>query len=200
MESKNIVYIVDDDPDVLDATCMLLESTGFETQRFNSAMSFLNSINQNSQGCIVLDVRMPNMSGLKLQSEIMRREICLPIIFITGHGDVPMAVEAMKNGALEFFQKPFRDQEFIDCVYGALDINQQSLNNLNRVHSIQRRIATLTKREQQIMQYMTEGHITKVIADKLAISPRTVETHRARVMEKMQAKTLAQLIHMVMET
>ncbi len=200
MESKNIVYIVDDDPDVLDATCMLLESTGLETQRFNSAMSFLNSINQNSQGCIVLDVRMPNMSGLKLQSEIMRREICLPIIFITGHGDVPMAVEAMKNGALEFFQKPFRDQEFIDCVYGALDINQQSLNNLNRVHSIQRRIATLTKREQQIMQYMTEGHITKVIADKLAISPRTVETHRARVMEKMQAKTLAQLIHMVMET
>ena len=200
MESKNIVYIVDDDPDVLDATCMLLESTGLETQRFNSAMSFLNSINQNSQGCIVLDVRMPNMSGLKLQSEIKRREICLPIIFITGHGDVPMAVEAMKNGALEFFQKPFRDQEFIDCVYGALDINQQSLNNLNRVHSIQRRIATLTKREQQIMQYMTEGHITKVIADKLAISPRTVETHRARVMEKMQAKTLAQLIHMVMET
>jgi len=200
MESKNIVYIVDDDPDVLDATCMLLESTGLETQRFNSAMSFLNSINQNSQGCIVLDVRMPNMSGLKLQSEIMRREICLPIIFITGHGDVPMAVEAMKNGALEFFQKPFRDQEFIDCVYGALDINQQSLNNLNRVHSIQRRLATLTKREQQIMQYMTEGHITKVIADKLAISPRTVETHRARVMEKMQAKTLAQLIHMVMET
>ena len=200
MESKNIVYIVDDDPDVLDATCMLLESTGLETQRFNSAMSFLNSINQNSQGCIVLDVRMPNMSGLKLQSEIMRREICLPIIFITGHGDVPMAVEAMKNGALEFFQKPFRDQEFIDCIYRALDINQQSLNNLNRVHSIERRIATLTKREQQIMQYMTEGHITKVIADKLAISPRTVETHRARVMEKMQAKTLAQLIHMVMET
>jgi len=200
MESKNIVYIVDDDPDVLDATCMLLESTGLETQRFNSAMSFLNSINQNSQGCIVLDVRMPNMSGLKLQSEIKRREICLPIIFITGHGDVPMAVEAMKNGALEFFQKPFRDQEFIDCIYRALDINQQSLNNLNRVHSIERRIATLTKREQQIMQYMTEGHITKVIADKLAISPRTVETHRARVMEKMQAKTLAQLIHMVMET
>ena len=200
MESKNIVYIVDDDPDVLDATCMLLESTGLETQRFNSAMSFLNSINQNSQGCIVLDVRMPNMSGLKLQSEIKRREICLPIIFITGHGDVPMAVEAMKNGALEFFQKPFRDQEFIDCIYRALDINQQSLNNLNRVHSIERRIATLTKREQQIMQYMTEGHITKVIADKLAISQRTVETHRARVMEKMQAKTLAQLIHMVMET
>lgn len=199
MESKNIVYIVDDDPDVLDATCMLLESTGLETQPFNSAMSFLNSINHNSQGCIILDVRIPNMSGLKLQAEIKRRNINLPVIFITGHGDVPMAVEAMKNGALEFFQKPFRDQEFIDCVHRALDINQHSINDFNRAHSIQRRIATLTKREQQIMQYMIDGHITKVIADKLAISPRTVETHRARVMKKMQAKTLAQLIHMVME-
>lgn len=199
MESNNTIFIVDDDPDVLDATCMLLESTGLKTQPHHSAQSFLKSINQQSRGCIILDVRMPNMSGLELQTEIKSRQINLPVIFITGHGDVPMAVEAMKNGALEFFQKPFRDQEFIDCVNRALDINNQRIDNLNHVHSIQRRIASLTKREQQIMQYMIEGHITKVIADKLAISPRTVETHRARVMEKMQAKSLAHLIHMAME-
>jgi len=199
MESKNTIFIVDDDPDVLDATCMLLESTGLQTESHSSAKSFLETINQKSRGCIILDVRMPNMSGLELQTEIKRRKINLPIIFITGHGDVPMAVEAMKNGALEFFQKPFRDQEFIDCVHHALEINDQSISNFNHMHSIQRRIETLTRREQQIMQYMIEGHITKVIADKLAISPRTVETHRARVMEKMQAKTLAQLIHMAME-
>jgi two-component system, LuxR family, response regulator FixJ len=199
MDTNNIVYIVDDDPDVLDATCMLLESTGLQTRPYSSARSFLKNIKQSARGCIILDVRMPNMSGLTLQAEIKRRKINLPVIFITGHGDVPMAVEAMKNGALEFFQKPFRDQEFIDCVNRALDINQDRIDNLNRTHSIQRRMATLTKREQQIMQYMIDGHITKVIAHKLAISPRTVETHRARVMEKMQAKTLAQLIHMVIK-
>ena len=200
MNSNQIVYIVDDDSDVADSMSMLLESTGLRTQQHHSANEFLQKGIAQLVGCLILDVRMPDMNGLELQQEIKRRNANLPVVFVTGHGDVPMAVQAMKNGALEFLQKPFREQEFIDCVNRALKANSDALNGHNRLRSIQTRIDSLTKREDEIMRLIAAGNITKVVAAKLNISPRTVEIHRARAMEKMQAKTLAQLVQMVVET
>lgn len=199
MNNSQTVYIVDDDSDVADSMSMLLESTGLRTQQYHSAEKFLQSTVAQLVGCLILDVRMPDMNGLELQQEIKRRNVNLPVVFVTGHGDVPMAVQAMKNGAVEFLQKPFREQEFIDCVNRALKANSDALNGHNRLRSIQARIDSLTKREQEIMRLIAAGNITKVIAAKLSISPRTVEIHRARAMEKMQAKTLAQLVQMVVE-
>ena len=199
MNNSQTVYIVDDDSDVADSMSMLLESTGLRTQQYHSAEEFLQNGVTQLVGCLILDVRMPDMNGLELQQEIKLRNANLPVVFVTGHGDVPMAVQAMKNGALEFLQKPFREQEFIDCVNRALKANNDALNGHNRLRSIQARIDSLTKREQEIMRLIAAGNITKVVAAKLSISPRTVEIHRARAMEKMQAKTLAQLVQMVVE-
>ena len=199
MDANQTVHIVDDDSDVADSMSMLLESTGLRTQQYHSAEEFLRNPIDLLMGCLILDVRMPDMNGLDLHQEIKRSNPNLPVVFVTGHGDVPMAVQAMKNGALEFLQKPFRDQEFIDCVNRALKTNSKALNGLNRRCSIQVRIESLTKREYEIMRLIAEGNITKVVAVKLNISPRTVEIHRARTMEKMQAKTLAQLVQMVVE-
>jgi len=199
MAAEQRVYIVDDDRDVADAMSMLLESTGLQTRLYSSAQDFMQRYIAQLAGCVVLDVRMPNINGLELQQEIRRDNPNLPVVFVSGHGDVPIAVQAMKNGALEFLQKPFRDQEFIDCIYRALNLNNDALNQRNRLNSIQARINSLTKREYEIMHLITEGNLTKVIADKLNISPRTVEIHRARTMEKMEAKTLAQLVQMVVE-
>lgn len=199
MNANQTVYIVDDDADVADSMSMLLESTGLRTQQYHSAEEFLKNPINLLMGCLILDVRMPDMNGLDLHQEIKRRNANLPVVFVTGHGDVPMAVQAMKNGALEFLQKPFRDQEFIDCVNRALKANNEALNGLNRRRSIQARIDSLTKREYEIMGLIAAGNITKVMAAKLNISPRTVEIHRARTMEKMQAKTLAQLVQMIVE-
>ena len=199
MNTKQTVYIVDDDPDVADSMSMLLESTGLRTEQYHSAEEFLKTPIDLLVGCLILDVRMPDMSGLDLHQEIKRNNANLPVVFVTGHGDVPMAVQAMKNGALEFLQKPFRDQEFIDCVNRALKTNSEALDEINRRRSIQARIDSLTKREYEIMRLIAAGNITKVVASKLSISPRTVEIHRARTMEKMQAKTLAQLVQMVVE-
>ena len=199
MDANQTVHIVDDDSDVADSMSMLLESAGLRTQQYHSAEEFLRNPIDLLMGCLILDVRMPDMNGLDLHQEIKRSNPNLPVVFVTGHGDVPMAVQAMKNGALEFLQKPFRDQEFIDCVNRALKTNSKALNGLNRRRSIQVRIESLTKREYEIMRLIAEGNITKVVAVKLNISPRTVEIHRARTMEKMQAKTLAQLVQMVVE-
>jgi len=199
MNTKQTVYIVDDDSDVADSMSMLLESTGLRTEQYHSAEEFLKTPIDLLVGCLILDVRMPDMSGLDLHQEIKRNNANLPVVFVTGHGDVPMAVQAMKNGALEFLQKPFRDQEFIDCVNRALKTNSEALDEINRRRSIQARIDSLTKREYEIMRLIAAGNITKVVASKLSISPRTVEIHRARTMEKMQAKTLAQLVQMVVE-
>ncbi|ETN92891.1 Transcriptional regulatory protein FixJ [Gammaproteobacteria bacterium MOLA455] len=199
MNTEQTVYIVDDDSDVADSMSMLLESTGLRTEQYHSTEEFLKIPIDRLVGCLILDVRMPDMSGLDLHQEIKRSNANLPVIFVTGHGDVPMAVQAMKNGAVEFLQKPFRDQEFIDCVHRALKTNSEALDEVNRRRSIQARIDSLTKREYEIMRLIAAGNITKAVASKLSISPRTVEIHRARTMEKMQAKTLAQLVQMVVE-
>jgi len=161
MKANQTVYIVDDDSDVADSMSMLLESTGLRTQQYHSAEEFLKNPIDLLMGCLILDVRMPDMNGLDLHQEIKRNNANLPVVFVTGHGDVPMAVQAMKNGAVEFLQKPFRDQEFIDCVNRALKANSETLNYLKRRRSIQARIDSLTKREHEIMRLIAA-----------AISPR----------------------------
>ncbi len=196
MIKQQSVFIVDDDSDVLDAMSVLLRSNGLTPRAFPSAYEFLSNYHD-EHGCLLLDVRMPDMSGLELQRHMKNRGIELPIIFITGHGDVPMAVDAMKNGALEFVQKPFRDQELLDCIYNALELNQRTSEEREYIRKIQTRIHSLTRREHEVMEHMVAGEITKVIAADLGVSPRTAELHRARVMEKMGVRTLAQLVQMV---
>lgn len=199
MARAQTVFIIDDDPDVLDAMSMLLHSNGLPTRAYNSATGFLRDLQSGEQGCLVLDVRLPGVSGLELQQQLKRRGISLPIIFITGHGDVPMAVQTMKNGALDFLQKPFRDQDLLEAIYRSLELNQHNSEELAQIQEIQACIDNLTRRECEVMQHMVAGDITKVIAADLGVSPRTAELHRARVMEKMQVKTLAQLVQMVMQ-
>lgn len=199
MEQTEIVHIVDDDPDVLDAMAMLLDSNGLATKAYRSAREFLDNCPSRTNGCLVLDIRMPDISGLELQKQLHDKKLNLPTIFITGHGDVPMAVQAMKSGALDFLQKPFRDQELLDCIYRALECNKRRCQELASRHDIKTCIQNLTKREYEVMQRMVAGDITKVIADKLNVSPRTIDIHRARVMEKMKVKTLAQLVQKAMQ-
>lgn len=196
-----IVHIVDDDDAVRDSLSILLDSVDIANAGYPSAAVFLTSLERagmsNQFGCVLLDVRMPGMSGLECQQELIALKCTLPIIFLTGHGDVPMAVEAMKNGALEFIQKPFREQELLDCIQKALLNNQQAQQELQYAKEIKTRLALLTKREKQVMQRVIAGQANKNIASELNLSQRTIEIHRANVMEKMQAKSLAQLVTMV---
>lgn len=194
---QQTVYVIDDDEPVRDALGMLIRSIGLEVKTYESAVAFLEHYDGEDRGCLVLDIRMPLMSGLELQDELISRHSTLPIIFISGHGDIPMAVKAVKKGAMDFFSKPFHDQELLDGVQSALrenlDINEKVTNQIR----IASRRATLTKRENQVLALIAEGVANKVIAIDLNISQRTVEVHRASVMEKMQAKSIAQLVKMV---
>ena len=199
MTQEQTVFIVDDDPAVLDSLQMLIKSAGLNSRSFHCAKSFLDFYQPTLAGCLILDVRMPQLSGLELQRLLNQEEANLPVIFITGHGDVPMAVQAMKNGALEFLQKPFRDQELLDHVHRALETNKRSRQARKQLEDIRRRVDSLTKRERQVMKKMVAGEINKVIANELGVSPRTVEIHRAKVMEKMRVKTLAQLVQLVVQ-
>lgn len=193
------VFIVDDDADVLDAMSLLLRSAGLTIQAFNSPQQFLAVCSPELRGCLILDINMPDIDGLALQQLINDRNIAMPIIFITGHGDVSNAVEAMKSGAFDFLQKPFPDQILLDSVYRAMELDERRHQAMAHDKAIRERIATLTKREHEVMQHMVTGDMSKTIASDLNISPRTVEVHRHKVMEKMQAKTLAQLVQMVMQ-
>jgi two-component system, LuxR family, response regulator FixJ len=196
-----MVYLVDDDEAVLDSLSMLLDSIGLKHQTFSSGNAFLDHYRQQDpahlSGCIVLDIRMPGMSGLECQLQLIELKCNLPIIFLSGHADIPMAVEAMKLGAIEFFQKPFREQALLDCIQQALASNQLNQADIIGRLTIQKRLASLTKREKQVLDSVIAGHANKVIATELNLSQRTVEIHRAQVMEKMQAKSLAELVTMV---
>lgn len=192
------VFIVDDEEAVADSVAMLLKSVGLFARTFRDANSFLEEYRSEHPGCLILDVRMPRMSGLELQQELNRRRYTLPIIFITGHGDVPMAVEAMRAGALDFLQKPFKDDELIRRVQRALVQDMRERELLHRRDEIEQRWGKLTPREQEIAQHITDGQANKTIALDLGISERTVELHRARIMQKMGARALAQLIHMLL--
>jgi FixJ family two-component response regulator len=168
-------------------------------QAYASAQEFLEGFDARRSGCLVLDIRMPGMSGLELQEELNTRGAMLPIIFITGHGDVPMAVEAMQRGAMDFLQKPFRDQELVDRINKALEKDRAGRELLGNRERIRASIAGLTPREREVMSLVAQGKANKVIAADLELSQRTVEIHRAHVMEKMGANSLAHLVRMVIE-
>jgi FixJ family two-component response regulator len=197
MAELQTVFIVDDNQAVRNSLSLLLDSVGLATETFSSAQAFVDSFEPSRCGCMILDIRMPGMGGMELARHLRERNVLLPIIFITAYGDVPMAVEAMKLGALDFIQKPFRDQDILDRIYRALEEDQQQRRAVNEVTAIRQRLARLTPREQQILEHIMAGRVNKVIASELNLSPRTVELHRASLMEKMEAASLAILVQMV---
>jgi two-component system response regulator FixJ len=197
--ARPTIFVVDDDAAVRDALKLLLRSVGHAVETFGSAQEFLDAYGEDRAGCLVLDIRMPGMSGLELQQKLNEKHSILPIIFITGHGDVPMAVEAMQAGAVDFIQKPFRDQDLIDRINQALEKYSSNRAALGERNDIRRRLETLTPREREVLDLVVHGKANKVIAGDLKLSQRTVEIHRARVMEKMQASSLAHLVRMVLE-
>lgn len=191
------VFIVDDEEPVGDSIAMLLKTVGMTTRRYTDARAFLEEYEPEQPGCLLLDVRMPKLSGLEVQQELVRRHVTLPVIFITGHGDVPMAVEAMRAGAMDFIQKPFNDDELIRRVQKALEEDASERELLQRRAEIERRWTELTPREREIARRIAEGQPNKVVASELEISGRTVELHRARILQKMGVRSVAQLVRMV---
>ena len=198
-EKPATVFVVHDDEAVRTSFRLLLKSVGLPDETFASAQEFLDQYDEDRAGCLVLDIRMPGISGLELQQHLNERNSIMPIVFITGHGDVPMAVEAMQAGAVDFIQKPFRDQDLIDRINRALDKDRDMRSELRERDEIRRRMAQLTPREREVLDLVTQGKANKVIAGDLNVSQRTVEIHRARVMEKMGAGSLAHLVRMVIE-
>jgi FixJ family two-component response regulator len=194
------VFIVDDDNGVRSSIRVLMKSVGLPATTFASAQEFLAAYHANQGGCVVLDIRMPGMSGLELQQELNKRGAVIPVIFVTGHGDVPMAVDAMRHGAFEFLQKPFRDQNLIDRVQKALERDGELRDGLREHGRIAERLALLTPRERQVLDLVTAGKANKAMAHELNLSQRTVEIHRAHVMEKMGARSIAQLVRMVLDS
>ncbi len=197
-EQKSTVFIVDDDQAIRHAMEFLMRSVGLDHEIFHSADDFMASFADEKPGCLVLDIRMPGLGGLELQEKLIEMGSTLPIIFITGHGDVPMAVEAMQKGAVDFIQKPFRDQDLLDRIGEALKMDRERRSERQEHAEIQTRIDRLTKREHEVLDLVVTGKPNKVIAYELGVSQRTVEIHRARVMEKMQARSLADLVRMHM--
>lgn len=195
-EPTPTVFIVDDDTAIRQAMQALLDSVNLPCEVFASADEFLDKVADRRPGCLVLDIRMPGLGGLELQQVLNRRGNRIPVIFITGHGDVPMAVEAMQNGAFDFIQKPFRDQDLLDRVSDALKTDRKRHGEEQHQSDIASRIDTLTKREREVFNLVVTGKPNKVIAYELGVSQRTVEIHRSRVMEKMQARSLADLVRM----
>jgi two-component system response regulator FixJ len=188
------IYVVDDDDGMRRALDTLLSTVGYKTAVFSRPGEFLSQFRPEAHSCLVLDIRMPEMSGLEVQQQLNRRGSMLPVIFITGHGDVPMAVQAMKEGAFEFIQKPFRDQDLLDRINHALKQDADNRTNAARRSEVQHRLESLTPREKQVMNFIVDGSANKVIAIDLGLSERTVEIHRAKVMEKMAARSVAHLV------
>ena len=197
-ESQATVFIVDDDPAIRFAMQALMDSVNIEHEIFASGDEFLEKFSEERAGCLVLDIRMPGLGGLELQDELVNRDSTLPIIFITGHGDVPMAVDAMQKGAVDFIQKPFRDQDLLDRIREAIKTDRERREEQQKHAEVATRLARLTKREREVFDLVVTGKPNKVIAYELGVSQRTVEIHRARVMEKMQARSLADLVKMHM--
>lgn len=193
------VFIVDDDEAVRRSTAWLIESIGIIVHTFINADEFFEKY-KGEQGCIIMDVRMPGMSGLEAQEEMQIRDIKLPLIFITGHGDVPMAVRALQRGAFDFIEKPFNDQLLLDSVQRGLKRNNEILQSFLHDQSIDKRIAALTPREKEVMKRVTDGKPNKVIAIELNVSIKTVEVHRARMMEKMAVRSVAELVKTALQS
>jgi Response regulator len=194
-----IVIVVDDDSGVRNAMRVLLKSVGLESVQYPSAQDFLDAYQPAQPGCLVLDIRMPGMSGMELQQQLNLRGGVIPVIFMSGHGDIPMAVEAMQHGAFDFLQKPFRDQDLLDRIQRAIVKDCELRKSLGEHARIKAHLESLTPREREVLDLMTQGKQNKVIAQELGVSPRTVEIHRARVMEKMSAQSVAELVRMMLD-
>lgn len=192
-----IVYVVDDDEAVRDAVGLLLRSVGLQCGLYASAMEFLDAYDGSRHSCLVADIRMPGLSGLELQQRLNEQHAGVPIVFITGHGDVPMAVTAMKSGATDFIQKPFRDQDLLDRIHKALEQDKEHRAAGEHTRTIRERLKLLTPRENEVMRRVIRGQANKVIAMDLGVSQRTVELHRARVMRKLRMRSLAELVQAV---
>lgn len=195
---QQTVYVVEDDEAVRDSLELLLKSDGKAVKTYENGSAFLKDYSEKMTGCIVLDIRMPVMDGMELQKKLNERNSILPIIFVTGHGDVPLAVDAMKEGAVDFIQKPYREEALLEKIEAALAQDLEQRKTLGEKNEIVRRIKTLTPREAEIMDRMIAGQANKVIAIELEISQRTVEIHRSRVMHKMGTHSLAHLVRMVL--
>ncbi|MDH3221795.1 MAG: sigma-70 family RNA polymerase sigma factor [Gammaproteobacteria bacterium] len=194
--AEQVVYVVDDDPSARESLCWLLDTEGIATRAFDSAESFLGAWSSDWSGCIMVDIRMPGKSGLQLQEELNGLQNRMPVIVLTGHADVPIAIRAMKLGALDFLEKPYSDHELLTSVRSALELGRE----INRAELEKSRLAealdTLTEREREVMCLVVEGMTNKGIAAQLGISDKTVEVHRSRVMEKTAARSLSELVRM----
>ena len=189
-----IIYIVDDNDDVRETLKLLFESVGLDAQDFGSAAEFLDAYPMGQSGCLIADVRMPEMSGLELQKEMAKRSIDLPVIIITGYGDVEMAVNAMKAGAADFIEKPYKEQELLDRVHKAISQNAEKRQESSEEQKNREGLAQLTPRERQILEYIVDGEPNKRIAHHLGLSEKTIEFHRSNIMKKLEAKSLAELV------
>jgi FixJ family two-component response regulator len=195
-DATPIVFVVDDDESVREAVKKLIASVGLRAQAFASTREFLNSKRPEGPACLVLDVRLPDVSGLEFQRELNHAQIEIPIIFITGHGDIPMSVQAMKAGAVEFLTKPFRGQELLDAVQEAIARDRAATVRRAELQEIRARYDSLTAREKEVMALVAQGLLNKQVAAELGTSELTIKTHRARVMEKMRADSVADLVRM----
>ena len=196
MMTQPMVFVVDDDASMRGAVSNLIRSVGFQVEAFTSAQEFLASTRPDTPCCLILDVRLPQVSGLDIQAELTKAQIHIPIIFVTGHGDVPMSVKAMKAGAVEFLTKPFRDQDLLDAVKVALERSRVSRTNEKAISELKTKFQTLTPREQQVMAWVTGGYLNKQIAAEIGVTEITVKVHRGNVMRKFGTKSLAELVKM----
>jgi RNA polymerase sigma factor (sigma-70 family) len=197
MTAASLVFVIDDDPSVRSSLKFLLSTVGLQAETFDSADSFLRKEPPDIPSCLVLDVRLPGLSGLDFQRELATRNICIPIVFLTGHGDIPMSVRAMKAGAVECLTKPFRDQDLLDAVRVALDRDRARRKHDEQVADFRQRFDSLTSREQEVVSMVVAGMLNKQIAAELGTAESTVKVQRSRAMEKMQAASLAELIKMI---
>jgi two-component system, LuxR family, response regulator FixJ len=196
MSDDQTVFIVDDDEGVRDGLSLLLATIGQSCELYESAQDFLDAYDDDKRGCLVLDIRMPRMTGLDLQKKLLEMESSLPIIFITGHGDIPMAVEAMRRGALDFIRKPFREHDLLERINEALNLDEDAHRKALNRQELADKLSSLSEREREVFERVADGQMNKVIAADLGISERTVEVHRGQVMKKLRARTLAQLVRM----
>ncbi len=194
-----IIHVIDDDEGVRDSLCVLLETKGYTTTAHGSCQDFLSNLSVTDALCVVADMRMPEMGGLDLQKHLLEKSIDLPFIVITGHGDVPSAVQALKSGAVDFIEKPLKTDLFLAAISRAVESRRARLQMTEGVSSARQRIAALTPRERDVLRHLIAGHPNKIIAFELGISARTVENHRARLMVKMQADSLAELVRISLE-
>jgi two-component system, LuxR family, response regulator FixJ len=198
MRSDAIIHVIDDDEAVRDSLAFLLGTADFRVKTYESAVQFLENLGVPGHGCVVTDVRMPGMSGLELVRELNRRAVGLPVVVITGHGDVPLAVEAMRGGVIDFIEKPFADDTILAALKAALERGQNDLREADERKLIVERIASLSTRERQVLGGLVAGQANKVVAIELGISPRTVEVYRANLMTKMRASSLSELVRMAL--